>query len=131
MYALDSNVIIHAFQGKGRVAERLSRVSPHEIAIPTVVLYEVEQGVLRSHNSAKRRKQLVELASVAMLLPFDDESARVAARLQVDLQRQGLRIGDLDTLIAATAVAAGVTLVTHNTREFSRVKGLRLEDWFD
>lgn len=131
MYALDSNTLIHAFQGKGNVAARLAGVSPRLIAIPTIALFEVERGVLKSQNPAKRRRQLTQLTALCTVLPFDERAAAIAARLQVDLEVLGLKIGPLDTLIAATALSASAVLVTRNTREFARVPGLRLEDWFD
>ena len=62
-------------------------------------------------------------------IPFDREAARESARIRVDLERRGLVIGPLDLLIAGTAVSRGAALATNNTREFSRIKGLRLEDW--
>ena len=130
MFVLDSNTIIHAFQGKGRVAVRLAAVSPNRIAIPAIALFEVEIGVLKSSNSVLRRKHLTQLAEWCRILAFDEQCARLGARLQVDLEGLGCVIGPLDTLIAATALAHGATLVTHNTREFQRVPGLKLEDWF-
>jgi tRNA(fMet)-specific endonuclease VapC len=62
-------------------------------------------------------------------ISFDGEAARESARIRVDLERRGLVIGPLDLLIAGTAASRGATLATNNTREFSRIKGLRLEDW--
>lgn len=130
MFALDANAIIHAFQGKGGVAARLSAVSPKSIAIPAIALFEVEQGVLRSQHPVLRRKQLDELVKVCRVLPFDERSASLGAGVQVDLEKLGLKIGPMDTLIAATVIVHGAILVTHNTREFGRVPGLKIEDWF-
>jgi tRNA(fMet)-specific endonuclease VapC len=62
-------------------------------------------------------------------IPFDREAAREAARVRVELERRGIVIGPLDLLIAGTVLSRGATLATNNTREFSRIKGLRLEDW--
>ena len=130
MFALDSNAIIHAFQGKGGVAKRLTAIPPGNISIPAVALFEVECGVLKSHNSARRRRQLAQLTGACRVLHFDDKVAGIAARIQVDLERRGSKIGPLDTLIAATALANGAILITHNTREFGRVPGLQIEDWY-
>lgn len=130
MYALDSNTIIHLFRGKGAVAERLSRVPPSQIAIPSVVLYEVERGVIRSQNSARRQQQLEALLTVCQVLPFHRQAAAQTARIQVQLETTGMQIGPLDTLIAATALAHGAILVTNNLSEFKRVPGLQLEDWY-
>ena len=63
------------------------------------------------------------------LLPFDEVAAQKYGEIRADLARQGLMIGPNDLQIAAIAVVHGVTLVTHNTREFSRVAGLLLDDW--
>ena len=62
-------------------------------------------------------------------LPFDDAAAEAYGRLRAELARRGMPIGPNDLMIAAIALAYGFTLVTHNTSEFSRVPGLRLEDW--
>jgi tRNA(fMet)-specific endonuclease VapC len=131
MLALDANTILYAFRGKGGVAQKLAAEPPSRIAIPSIVLFEVEAGVLKSQNPAQRRKQLTRLVDACRVLPFDDECAAAAARIQVDLERQGKKIGPMDKLIAATALANGATLVTRNTREYSRVAGLRLENWFE
>jgi tRNA(fMet)-specific endonuclease VapC len=130
LFALDANAIIHAFQGKGRVGERLAATTPSRIAIPAIALFEVERGVLRSRNAARRRQQLADLVSVCRVLAFDERTAQIAARIQFELERDGKQIGPLDTLIAATAMAYATTLVTNNTGEFGRVPGLLLEDWF-
>ena len=129
-FALDANAVIHAFQGKGRVGKRLAAAAPRRIAIPAIALFEVERGVLRSQNAARRRQQLSDLVSVCRVLAFDERAAQIAARIQFELEREGKQIGPLDTMIAATAMAYGATLVTNNTGEFGRVPGLLLEDWF-
>ena len=64
------------------------------------------------------------------ILPFGEAEARAAARIRADLETVGKPIGPHDVLIAATALAHGATLVTHNLREFRRVKGLLVEDWY-
>lgn len=69
--------------------------------------------------------------SVLTSLLFDDAAASRAARLRLALEQRGVKIGPLDTLIAATAISQGAILVTHNTAEFSRVPDLRVEDWYD
>ncbi len=130
MFALDANTIIHAFQGRGNVAARLAAVSPDQIAVPSIALYEVEQGVLRCNNVSRRQRQLAELIRVCRILPFDARAASAGARLRIDLERLGSKIGPLDTLIAAMTLVNGAILVTNNTREFGKVPGLVLENWF-
>lgn len=130
MYVLDTNSVVFFFKGEGRVAERLFEQKPADVALPAIVLYELEVGVLRSKAPARRRTQLDTLAAAAVVLPFGRSEALMAARVRSALEESGEAIGPLDTLIAATALAARGTLVTHNTREFRRVPGLRIEDWY-
>ena len=105
-------------------------MQPSDLAVPAVVAYELEAGTLRSRNPVLRRRELERLLSFLPILPFDLRAANRAARVRFELEKTGEKIGPLDTLIAGTVLAYGATLVTHNTREFSRVPGLQLEDWF-
>ncbi len=68
--------------------------------------------------------------NISFVLPFGPPEAASAAQIRADLGRQGMKIGPHDVLIAATALANNVTLVTHNTDEFSRIAGLKMVDWF-
>ena len=131
MYALDTNSLVYFFKGMGRVGERLLATPPREIALPTVVLYELEVGAAKSHSPQRRRRQLDEVVSWMTVLPFGAEEAKVAAQVRADLEQAGTPIGPYDILIAATALHHKATLVTRNVREFSRVAGLAVEDWYD
>jgi len=83
-------------------------------------------------SDAVRLADRVEtLLSNVLVLAFDDSVARVAAKVRAGLEEVGRPIGPHDILIAATALAAQAVLVTRNVREFSRVPGLRVENWFD
>jgi tRNA(fMet)-specific endonuclease VapC len=130
MYALDTNSVIYLFKGMGQVAERLLAVAPGDVAIPAIVHYEIEVGLAKSAAPEKRRRQFQEILRWVPILPFDDRVAPVAARIRAELESRGEPIGPLDTLIAGTALTHGAILVTRNTREFGRIPGLRLEDWY-
>jgi tRNA(fMet)-specific endonuclease VapC len=130
VYALDTNSVIHFFQGKGRVADRLLAVPPSDVGLPAIVLYEIEVGIGRSASPERRRRQLADLVAAVRLLPFGPGEARAAARVRLLLERAGAPIGPLDTLIAGTALHHHATLVTHNVDEFARIEGLTVEDWF-
>jgi len=130
VYALDTNTLIYFFRGEGRVGPRLLATPPREIAVPAVVVFELEVGVARSTQPKKRRGQLDALLALVTVLPFDHAAARCAAELNAALSAAGTPIGPMDTLIAGSAVAHHATLVTHNVREFRRVKGLKIEDWY-
>ena len=129
-FALDTNTVIYFFKGRGRVAETLLGIPPTQVAIPSVVVHEVETGIAKSAEPGKRREQLQALLDAGRVLPFGREEAFRAAGLRAALEREGRPIGPLDTLIAGTALAHDAVLVTHNTAEFTRVPGLRVTDWF-
>ena len=130
MYVLDTNTLIYFFKGLGAVAENLLAKTPKEIAIPSIVLFELEVGIAKSTSPQKRKQQLKELESSIQILPFGYSEALAAASIRTALEKQGQLIGPYDILIAAIALSNKGILVTHNTKEFARVKGLLLEDWY-
>jgi tRNA(fMet)-specific endonuclease VapC len=130
MYVLDTNTLIYFFRGDGRVAERMFATSPSDVALPAVVVYELETGIAKSSNRAKRRGQLEQLLQVVAVLSFGVEEAKAAAALRARLELEGTSIGPMDTLIAGTALVHRGVLVTRNVREFGRVPGLAVEDWY-
>jgi tRNA(fMet)-specific endonuclease VapC len=125
---LDTNILIQYMKGLDSVVQRLQGASPREVAIPSVVACELEYGTLKT-GSARRRAVASALLEKFTQVPFDHEAAREAARIRVELEAQGMVIGPMDLLIAGTATSRAAVLVTNNTREFSRVAGLRLADW--
>jgi tRNA(fMet)-specific endonuclease VapC len=130
MYVLDTNTLIYYFKGQGQVAQNLSSVSPQEIVISTIVLYELQVGIAKSTAPAKRTQQLQQLLGRVNLVLFDRDAALASATIRAQLEQQGTPIGPIDGLIAGVAVALQATLVTHNVGEFSRVSGLVIADWY-
>jgi tRNA(fMet)-specific endonuclease VapC len=126
---LDTNVLIHYLKGHPAIAERIRSASRGELAIPTIAVYELEYGTLRSKLPARRRRLLEAGLEQIQQIPFDSAAAMAAARIRVELEERSSTIGPLDLLIAGTAVSRGAALVTNNTAEFSRVPGLRVLDW--
>jgi tRNA(fMet)-specific endonuclease VapC len=130
VFALDTNTLIYYFKGAGRVQDHLLATSPTEIAVPSVVVYELEVGIAQSTRPTARRALLDEFLAVVTILPLDEAAAKIAAETAGILSAKGTPIGPMDTLIAGTALAYQATLITHNLREFRRVPGLSLVDWF-
>jgi tRNA(fMet)-specific endonuclease VapC len=130
MYVLDTNTLIYFFKGEGGVSKRLLATPPASIGVPTLVVYELETGIAKSTDPAKRRAQLDSLLSVVQVLPFGLAEAKVAAGLRAQLEARGVPIGPVDTLIAGLALHQGAVLVTRNVREFGRVPDLRVESWY-
>ncbi len=128
MILLDSNTIIHYFRGLEPVVRRLQATTRQDLGIPSIVAYEVEYGAI--HTGSVKRQELTKAFLAAILqVPFDAAAAADTARIRVELERGGLVIGPLDLMIAGTAMSRGAVLVTNNTAEFSRIRGLRLQDW--
>ncbi len=132
-YHLDSSTLSYAFRNEGRVAQTLRSLPRTDIAIPTPVLYEARAVMLRLPNGARKQSLLTALdrlcASVEVV-PFDARAAEAAAGIRTALEQSGSLIGPIDIQIASVALSRGAVLVTHNTREFERVAGLLLEDWY-
>jgi tRNA(fMet)-specific endonuclease VapC len=125
---LDTNILIHYLKGHPSVVSRLQSTSPRQLAIPSIVGYEIEYGTLKTGTS-RRREIVSQLLAGIQQIPFDGEAALEAARIRVDLESRGLSIGPMDLLIAGTAASRGAILASNKTKEFSRIKGLRLADW--
>lgn len=129
MILLDAEVLIHYLKGDARIAAAIRNTPRTELALPSIVLYELEYGTLRSRMPERRRRQL-EIALVSIQrIPFDTDAAMAAARVRIGLEKRGLTIGPLDLLIAGTAMSRGATLVTNNVAEFSCIDGLSVTDW--
>lgn len=128
-FLLDTDAVSHALRGQGRVGEHLRAHRPSEIAVSAVTAAELTYGVARNHTPRVARI-VTDFLRVVSVMPFDRAAARTYGPLAARLVEAGVPIGAMDTLIAAHAVALRATLVSHNTRHFSRVQGLRLVDWF-
>ena len=129
-FLLDSNICIELLRGRGAaLVPRLRRHAIDEIGISTITLAELQHGAAKSARPARHAALLAGFCAPLAILVFDSAAAEAYGRVRAELERSGTPIGPLDTLIAGHAVALGVTLVTNNTREFTRVAGLRIENW--
>ena len=130
IFLLDTNVcVVYLNQPQSQVAKQLHYFHSQDIAVCAVVKAELFYGAMKSQRPEQTLAKQQGFLATFQSLPFDDEAALVFAKIRADLQRQGQPIGPYDMQIAAIALANDLTLVTHNTREFSRVNGLTLTDW--
>lgn len=128
-FLLDTNVCIEIVRGRNEaLMECLNRHRFEDFSICTVVWAELVTGARLAENFAKARKNPGAFESLPSF-PFDMAAAEQYAKIRAELHRQGRIIGANDLMIAAIALEKELTLVTHNTREFSRVSGLAIEDW--
>ncbi len=129
MILLDTHICIYIINSKPpAVLARFRDYQLGEIGLSSVVAAELAFGIAKS-GSARNEAALKLFLAPLQILPFDEGAVWAYARLRTDLERQGQSIGALDTLIAAHALSLDAVLVTYNTREFSRIDRLRLENW--
>ena len=126
---LDTDTVVELLRGDASILRRARSRPAKTLGISAVTLYELRVGVEKSRDAAANRKLLADALAPFEALPFDDPASQEAARVRAELERKGKGIGPYDTLIAGHALALGAILITSNTREFSRVRGLKLENW--
>ena len=128
-YMLDTNICIYVINARPpAVLARFREEHLGAIGISSVTAAELALGVAKS-GSARNREALKMFLAPLEVMPFDDSAIWHYAEIRTELERRGQPIGALDTMIAAHALASNTILVTNNTREFTRVPGLRLENW--
>lgn len=128
-YVLDTNTCIYALKLQGRVVDRMRDHLPSEIVITIITLAELWFGAHKSARRAAVRREIDAFLEPFEVLPFDREAADTYAQVRFGLERVGRPIGERDLLIASIALARDMTVVTHNLGEFTRVPGLKTEDW--
>ncbi len=129
-YLLDTCTVSDFVKGQPNVLARVKATSPTLIAVSALTRMEVDYGL--ALNAERARKLVVVLDtffSTIATLTFDEADAKAAAAIRAALKIQGQPIGAYDALIAGTALARGLVVVTLNVGEFKRVSGLQVEDW--
>ncbi|MBN1315534.1 MAG: type II toxin-antitoxin system VapC family toxin [Anaerolineales bacterium] len=130
MYLLDTNACIRILNNSSSpLVSRLHEHQPDEIALCSVVKAELIYAAQQSSHIAENLRLLDLFFAPFLSLPFDDSCIQTYGRIRAELERSGTPIGPIDLLIAATSVSNNRILVTANTREFSRVAGLKFENW--
>jgi tRNA(fMet)-specific endonuclease VapC len=127
-YLLDTNAWIHYLKGMAPLVARIRSTPAGEIAVCSVVRGELLHGARKYGNADAREARVIQTLAPFISLPYDDAAAHEYARIRDQLEREGQIIGPYDLQIAAIARSLDLILVSSN-REFSRVKGLSVEDW--
>ena len=128
-FLLGTDTCIYAIKQDASVLRRLLSESRADIAVGVITEGELRTGAAKSSNADKTRRRVENFLRPLSILEFTYEDAASYAQIRARLERAGTPIGPLDTLIAAQAVLRKLTLVTNNQREFSRIPGLRVENW--
>lgn len=130
IYLLDTNTCIRYISRRSLpIFRRLTSFGRQDVALCDIVKLELYYGAYRSSRQQENLAVLREFFNEFVSLPFDGRAAVICGQVRAILANAGTPIGSYDLQIAAIALANNLTLVTHNTREFSRVASLRLEDW--
>lgn len=128
-YMLDTNLCIRVLRDRPQNVRERFNAEADGLCISTVILTELLYGAEKSDRPALNRTKVEQFAARLEILSFGPEAAAHAADIRSDLERKGTPIGGYDILIAGHARSRGLIVVTGNLREFSRVEGLRCEDW--
>ena len=131
-YFIDTNIIIYALKNTyPRIKEHFQKISSYNIAVPSIVKAEIEYGAKKSKDYNKTIELYNKFLSIYDIVPFTEKETQVYGDIRAQLEKDGNVIGANDMLIAAIAMSHNGILVTHNTSEFSRIKGLKIEDWVE
>ena len=129
LYMLDTNIASAAVRGDMALDEKLARLSPAQWCISAITRAELRYGQTGMAPDDRRRPLIDSFFLRLPSLEWSVEAADIFGTLKDRLKRGGTPIGELDTQIAAHALAEDLILVTHNTKHFDKVPGLKLEDW--
>ena len=130
-YLLDTDTLIYVFKRAGNCLAKLDRQNDSDIAISTINLFELEYGMGKSSNRIKMDSYVLNLCRRYAVLDFDRAASLQAGVIRALLHTRGTPIGPYDVQMAGIALSKNLGLVTRNTREFVRVPGLRVENWYD
>ena len=129
-FYLDANICIYALKERyPAIGGRIRKMSPASIKIPSIVKGELLFGARKSDRPEHTLEIIARFLFPFEIVPFGDAAAESYSRIRFDLERRGKPVGPNDLIVAATVLADHGTLVTHNLREFRRIKDLVVEDW--
>ena len=128
-YMLDTNIISDLIRNpQGKAAKRIAKAGENNICTSIIVAAELRYGCAKS-GSTRLLKAVEDLLGEIEVLPFDVPADVEYGGIRAELEAAGKPIGSNDFLIAAHAYTAGMTIVTANTAEFKRIRGLNVENW--
>lgn len=129
-YMLDTNMCIYIIKKHPpKVLKKFQTLELGDVCISSITLAELMYGVHKSHHQQKNKIALEWFSAPLDIAPFDGDTADHYGKIRAYLEKKGTPIGSLDMMIAAHALSLNLILVTNNTKEFSRIPELQLEDW--
>ena len=132
MYLLDTNICIYLMKNSyPALTQKVFSFDPSALCISSVTIYELEYGAAKSNWGEKTRQSMQMFLAPFNIIDFNSSDAASAGMIRSYLEKQGCPIGPYDIQIAGQAVARSMVMITHNVGEFSRVPGLKVEDWVE
>ena len=129
-FMLDTNICIYIIKRKPlNVIDRFKQTKISQIGVSAITFSELSYGVSKSSKPVQNQMALAQFIAPLEILPYGDDAAQYYGNLRTQLEKQGTTMGSLDMLIAAHALSTACTLVTNNTKEFSRIPNLKIENW--
>ena len=128
IYMLDTDTISQVVRKHPQVIKKLIIHEDDEICISAVTNAELFYG-LEKKKSQRLFTEVCSIIGKCTIVDFNASQSELYGRIRVELEKSGTPLGDMDLLIAAAAISTGAILVTHNTKHFSRINGLKVEDW--
>ena len=130
-YMLDTNICIYIIKNKPlSVKEKLSLISPEDICLSSITVSELFYGVEKSQYPQKNRKALENFLINFNIMDYGYEASEAYGKIRAYLEKTGNIIGAMDLMIAAHALSLKTILVTNNIKEFRKVEGLKIENWY-
>lgn len=130
IYLLDTCTLSDYLKGESNTIKRFHQTTPYDICVSSITVFEIEYGLLPKPSLIKKiNPQLQAIYKKVKTINFSPIEAKAAANIRKNLKQAGTPIGYYELLIAATAQVNNLIIVTSNTKEFSRVENLRLENW--
>ncbi|MBM9578654.1 type II toxin-antitoxin system VapC family toxin [Leptospira sp. 201903070] len=130
MYLLDTNICIFLIKKKNTaLLENLKKKLNKGLFVSSLTVAELEFGIQKSEFKEKNKISLIEFLSIFNIISFTDKDAESYGIIRAELEKRGNVIGSIDMLLAAQAISNNFIFVTNNTKEFKRIKELKLEDW--
>jgi tRNA(fMet)-specific endonuclease VapC len=128
MILLDTNVVIAFFNGNIEVLKRI-QAEIGRIALSTLVVAELDYGAKASQKAKENIEKLHRFVDIVRVVPFDLECAKIFGTIKSKLRKLGKPTGEMDALIAATAMSHKALLVTGNRNHFENIESLKVESW--
>lgn len=127
---LDTNICIYYLNEKSEnVIRHFRQMRPVDIKLPSITVAELYYGAEKSKARAKNHQRVDQFIAPFEIIPFDREACKIYGKIRSSVEAAGTPVGPMDLLIASIGLARGYIVVTNNTREFIKIKGLKVEDW--